>query len=40
MTITFPTVTRQLVTAIKQQVAILKAFAERMRTNPLTPVQP
>ncbi len=39
VTITFPTVTPQLVTAIKQQVAILKAFAARMRTNPLTPVQ-
>ena len=40
VTITFPTVTPQLVTAIKQQVAILKAFAARMRTNPLAPVQP
>jgi Invasin, domain 3 len=38
--ITFPTVTRQLATAVRRQVAILKAFAARMRTNPLAPVQP
>lgn len=40
ITIAYPSVSPAFVSEIKNEVAILKAFAARMRTNPLAPVQP